>query len=269
MILNRNSYHLNYQQRGKRLIYVYDLLYQLVSRDLKLQYKRSILGIAWTFITPLMQLAVYFFVFRLVFSLNIPNYAAFAFTGMLVWTWFQMSLFRGASAITDNRELLRQPGFPISILPIVAVTTNLIHFLLSLPVLVIFLANSGIWLKPVALLLPALIGLQFLWTLSLSYLVASLNVTFRDTQHILNVLLNLLIYLTPIFYNTDIIPKQYLSVYALNPIVHFIEAYRAILIQGALPNLTSLLVLGLISVGLLLSTYRFFRQASYRFVEEL
>lgn len=269
MASHRNFNYLNRGLRSRRLIYIYDLLHQLVSRDLKLQYKRSVLGIAWTFVTPLMQLIVYFFVFRLVFSLDIPNYAAFAFTGMLVWTWFQMALFRGASAITDNRELIRQPSFPVPILPVVSVTTNLIHFLLSLPILLIFLANSGILLKPVTLLLPGLIALQFLWTLSLSYLVAALNVTFRDTQHILNVLLNLLIYLTPIFYDTNIIPAQYLSIYYLNPIVHLVEAYRAILIQGTLPNLLPLSILGLVSLGLLLSTYRFFRHASYRFVEEL
>lgn len=269
MTSSKNLKQSAYRQRHRRIIYVYDLLRQLVGRDLKLQYKRSVLGIAWTFITPLMQLLVYFFVFRLAFSLDIPNYAAFAFAGMLVWTWFQMSLFRGASAITDNRELIRQPGFPVPILPIVAVVTNLVHFSLSLPILVIFLANSGIWLKPVTLLLPGLITLQFLLTLSLTYLVAALNVTFRDTQHILNVLLNLLLYLTPIFYDTNIIPERYLPIYHLNPIVHLVEAYRAILIQGTLPNLLPLAILGFISLSLLLFTYRFFRQASYRFVEEL
>ncbi|MBD2059292.1 ABC transporter permease [Oculatella sp. FACHB-28] len=249
--------------------YIYDLIRELVGRDIKLQYKRSMLGIAWSFVTPLMQLVVYYFIFRLVLSLDIPNYAAFAFSGMLVWTWFQASLFRGASSITDGRELIRQPGFPVAILPIVAVTTNLVNFLLSLPILLLFLGNEGGWLKPAFALLPILILIQFLLTLSLTYLVAAINVTFRDTQHILGVLLNLVFYLTPIFYDTDTIPAQYLQTFHLNPMTYLIEAYRTVLLEGALPGLLPLLFLALMSLGLLFGTYRIFRRASYRFAEEL
>ena len=267
-MVRSNIRRLRHKRQASRLTYIFDLIRELVGRDLKLQYKRSALGIVWSFITPLMQLVVYYFIFRLALSFDIPNYAAFVFSGMLVWTWFQMSLFRGAIAITDNRELIRQPGFPVAILPIVAVTTNLIHFLLSLPILLIFISGAK-WLHPAILLLPVLILLQFLITLSLTYLVASLNVTFRDTQHILGVLLNLFFYLTPIFYSTDLIPAQYLSIYALNPITQLIQAYRTVLLHGESPAVVPLFILGCGAIGLLGLTYWLFQQASYNFAEEL
>lgn len=194
IIVNKKIQNSGRRKRWQRLIYLSDLMRELIGRDMKIQYKRSVLGIAWSFITPLMQLVVYYFIFRSVLSINIPNYAAFIFTGMLVWTWFQMSLFQGASAITNSRELIRQPGFPVAILPVVPIATNIINFFMSLPILLLFLGNT--WAKPTILLFPVLVILQFILTLSLTYLVAALNVTFRDTQHILGVLLNLFFFST-------------------------------------------------------------------------
>jgi lipopolysaccharide transport system permease protein len=252
-----------------RLLYLYDLLRELVARDMKLLYKRSVLGIAWTLINPLLQLAVFSFVFQLVLSANIPNYSSFAFCGLLVWTWFQNSLFQATGAIIANRPLIRQPGFPIAILPIVIVITGLIHFLLALPLLIIFLAVDGVELKPVLLVLPILMALQFALTVSLAYLLAALNVTFRDTQHTLGVLLQLFFYLTPIFYDITNVPKDYQSLYYLNPMVHLVTAYRTVLMQGAQPNWLPLMLIGLITTLALPVGYRIFSSSSDRFVEEL
>ena len=128
---------------GRRLIYMRDLLRELVGRDMKLRYKRSVLGIAWTLLNPLTQLLVFLFVFNLLLPLNIPHYSSFLFAGILVWNWFQGSLNQSTGAIVDNRELLRRPGFSAAILPIVTVTSHLIHFLLALPVLLLFLMLEG------------------------------------------------------------------------------------------------------------------------------
>jgi lipopolysaccharide transport system permease protein len=216
-----------------------------------------------------MQLVVYYFVFRLVLALDIPNYAAFAFSGMLVWTWSQSSLSQGAGAITNNRDLVRRPGFPIAILPFVTVTTNLVNLLLSLPILVIFLWMGGLWFQLPIVVFPVLIGIQFLLTLSLTYLVAALNVTFRDTQHIIGILLNILFYITPIFYAMSSIPKQYQFLFYLNPMTHLVEAYRDILLTGSFPNYQSLLIIILASIALLVIGYQTFQKASNSFAEEL
>ena len=252
-----------------RLPYLNDLLRELVSRELKLLYKRSLLGIAWTLINPLLQLAVFAFVFQLVLSIDIPQYASFVFTGLLVWTWFQNSLFQATGVIIANRPLIRQPGFPTAILPVVITTTGLIHFLLALPVLIIFLLIDGIELKPVIVFLPILQALQFALTVSIAYILAALNVTFRDTQHTLGVLLQLFFYLTPIFYQITNVPSGYQSLYFLNPMVHIVTAYRAVLIDGTQPDWLPLIVIGGCIAVLLPIGLQFFRRQSDRFVEEL
>ncbi|MBZ8179986.1 ABC transporter permease [Oscillatoria salina] len=252
-----------------RLTYLYDLLRELVSRDIKLLYKRSLLGIAWTLINPLLQLAVFVFIFKLVLAIDIPQYSSYVFTGLLVWTWFQNSLFQATGAIIANRPLIRQPGFPKGILPIVITTTGLIHFLLALPVLIVFLLIDNVELKLIVFFLPILQTIQFLLTVSLAYILAAINVTFRDTQHTLGVLLQLFFYLTPIFYQIDNVPAKYLPLYNLNPMVHLITAYRNILIYGTAPDWQALLIIGIATVIFLPVGLYIFRVQSDRFVEEL
>ena len=253
----------------RKLAYLRDLLRELVVRDMKLRYKRSILGVAWSLLNPLTQLLVFSFLFRAVMPLHIPNYPSFVFTGVLAWSWFQGALFTAASAITDNRELIKRPRFPPAILPVVTVTTNLVHFALALPILLTFVALGGGRLTGAIVMLPFVILLQFLLILGLGYFVATFHVTFRDTQHLLGVFLMLLFYLTPVFYDASIIPARYQALYRLNPMLHLITAYRTILIQGSWPDFRALLPLSAFVGALLWLGHAVFTRASYHFVEEL
>lgn len=253
----------------RRLLYLIDLLRELVAREMKLLYKRSILGVAWTLINPLLQLGVFAFVFQLVLKVDVPQYASFVFTGLLVWTWFQNSLFQATGVIIANRPLIRQPGFPNAVLPLVITTTGLIHFLLALPILIVFLLIDGVELELTVLLLPILQALQFAFTVSLAYILAALNVTFRDTQHTLGVLLQLFFYLTPIFYSISNVPSGYQLLYFLNPMVHIVTAYRAILIEGTQPHWLPLAVIAVGTALFLPVGLQFFSRQSDRFVEEL
>lgn len=252
-----------------RVRYIHDLLFTLVARDLKLRYKRSILGVAWSLLTPLAQLAVYYLIFDVLLPLNVPNYLSFLFSGVLVWNWFQGSLYQATSTIVDNRELIKRPGFPVAVLPMVTVASYLIHFLLALPILFIFLVWGGIGLTSAILTLPLVIVIQFILTLSLAYFTATFYVTFRDTQHLLGVLLNLLFFLSPIFYKSSDLPPQFQAFYRLNPLVHLIESYRAILLAGALPEGTGLLFLSVPATLMLFLGYRVFKKSSDHFVDEL
>jgi lipopolysaccharide transport system permease protein len=252
-----------------RLTYVRDLLRELVARDLKLRYKRSVLGIAWSLVTPLSQILIFSFLFNRVLPLNIPNYTAFVFCGVLAWSWFQNSLYAAAGSIVDNRSLVRRPGFPVAVLPAVTVGTNMIQYLLALPVLLVTLLVLGGALGVTALALPLLLGLQFLLTLGLAFLIAAAHVSFRDTQHLLSIGLVLLFYMTPVFYRADLVPPEYQLIYMLNPMAHLLSAYRAILIEGVWPNVLPLAIIALVASVLLLMGYSFFRAASDRFVEEV
>ncbi|MGH8064310.1 MAG: ABC transporter permease, partial [Candidatus Entotheonellia bacterium] len=220
----------------RQLLHARDLLFVLVGRDMKLRYKRSVLGVLWTLVNPLAQLLILSFIFRMVLPLDIPNYTSFLFTGLLVWSWFQASLNQATGTIVENRELIKRPGFSANVLPTVTVASHLIHLLLALPVLLLFLMLDGCRLTSAILVLPLVMGLQFILILSLAYLVAAFHVVFRDTQYLLGIVLQLLFYLTPVFYEASAIPVRYQPLYRLNPMVHLLDAYRAILMRGELPD---------------------------------
>jgi lipopolysaccharide transport system permease protein len=255
--------------RLRNLVYARDLLRELVARDMKLRYKRSALGIAWSLLNPLAQLLVFAFVFGVVLPLKIANYPLFLFIGIIVWTWFQTSLYQASSSIVDNGNLVKQPGFPPAILPVVTVTTQLVHFLLALLVLLPFLAATGSRTSAALLVLPVLIAIQFLVCLGFAFLLATFHVTFRDTQYTLGLILMLGFYLTPVFYDSGTVPERYRPYYRLNPLVHLIDSFRAVLMRGEILDPVPLAVLAALSGILLCIGYAVFVRASDHFVEEL
>lgn len=255
--------------RWQRAAYLRDLLRELVGRELKLRYKRSALGAAWSLLVPLAQLLVFVFLSRSVLQLEIPHYPVFVFTGLLSWNWFQSSLLLATGSVTDNRMLIRRPGFPAAILPAVTVMTGLIHYLLALPVLLVFAAVSGVPLTPALLAFPLIVALQFALTLGLAFLLASLHVTFRDLQHLLGILLTLLFYLTPVFYSPRNVPEQYHALFQLNPMATVLAALRRVLLEGQWPEWGHLLGLGALALAVLALGYAAFLRTSERFAEEL
>lgn len=253
----------------QRWLYIRDLLQILVARNMKLRYKRSVMGFAWSLLNPLAQLLVFGFVFTTVLPLNIPNYAVFLFSGLLPWSWFSGALFEATEAIVGNRELIRRPGFPTALLPVITLVSHLVHFLLALPVLLLFILTSKIALNWTILALPLIIIVQFVFMLSLAYLLSTIHVTFRDTQYLLNILLLLGFYLTPVFYDSTAVPTRFHLIYSLNPMYHLINAYRAILLHGVWPDFVSLGLVGAVASVVLLLGYLYFIHTSYQFVEEL
>jgi lipopolysaccharide transport system permease protein len=253
----------------RRLVYARDLVREMVVRDLKLRYKRSYLGLAWTLVNPLSQLIVYYFVFRVLFGVDTPNYIAFLFIGITSWNWFSGALLQSTNAILDNRDLVRQPGFPSAILPGATVAAHLVHFLLTLPVLFGLLVASDIPLTAAAMWLPVLVLIQFELTLALAFLLACLHVSFRDTQHLLGILLMLGFFMTPILYERSVVPERYLVIYHINLMTSVIEAYRRALLHGETPDLRSLAIVAGASALMLAVFYKLFMRASIDFAEEI
>jgi lipopolysaccharide transport system permease protein len=209
------------------------------------------------------------FVFSTVLRVEIPNFSAYLVTGLIVYGWFQTSVNFATGAVVGNRELVRRPGVPPLILPVVTVASNLVHFVLSLPILVGLLMLSGVAIRAAALTLPGLIAIEFALVLGVAYPVATINVWFRDTQHVLRVALQLLFYLTPIFYETASVPAGLQWFYRINPMAHLVDAFRAVLLRGTLPDPSSLLYLIGVSLVLLVAGGAWFRHASHRFPDEL
>lgn len=246
-----------------------DVVAVLVDRDLKMLYKRSWLGLGWALATPLLQLAVYSLVFRRVLSIQVENYASYAFSGVLVWGWFQSTLLQSTSLITGSPALVRQPGFPLAMLPYVTVGVRFVHFALALPVLFVFLWVQGIHPGWAWAALPLVAAVQFTLSVGLAYPLAALNVSLRDTQHVVGVALQLLMFLTPIFYSLDAVSPATAFWFQFNPLVGLLRAWRDVLLGGRWPDPATLAALGAAAVVLHLAGRRLFVAQSHRFVDDL
>lgn len=252
-----------------RLVYLAELARELVLRDLKLRYKRTILGVAWSLVSPLSQWLVLGFVFRFVLQIQIERYLSFLFTGILVWSWLQSSLTACATCVVDNASLLRRPGFPAPILPFVAVMTQFVQFLFSLPILLLAATFDGEPFSLALLALPLVILLQFVLTLGTGYLLSTLHVVYRDTRHLLEIALMLAFYLTPVFYDWRSVPTPYHFAFQINPVLHLLEAYRAVIVFGRFPAARDLAILGAVAFVVFAAGHRRFRRQRHVFAEEL
>lgn len=208
-----------------------------------------------------------FSLIRGVLRMSVENYALFALTGIVAWNWFQEGLTLSTNSITGNRELVMQPNFPLTLLPLVGVLTALVDFIVALPLLIIFTGIDG--LSSAILAIPVVMIPQFLLILGIGFILAAFYVTYRDILHLLNVSLRLLFFLTPIFYDISVISGKMRNVFYLNPMTYVIDAYRSILINGEYPSFKPLLVLFVVALLIVWLGYLVFKRASARFIEEL
>jgi ABC-type polysaccharide/polyol phosphate export permease len=204
----------------------------LVQRELKGRYRGTFLGFLWSFVSPLMLMVIYVGVFSLTMRVPVPNYPAFVLTGLLPWNCFTASMMEGMHAVMANGNLVKKVHLPAEIFPLVAVISNMAHFVFSLPVLLAVLVYSGLPLTPSMLLLPVLLVLQFLFSGAFALLLSSLAVQFRDLTHIVPNLVMMWFYLTPVVYTLEMVPPRLQPLMRLNPLCGLMHAYRAIFILG-------------------------------------
>ncbi len=223
-----------------------DLLFQLVKRNIAVRYKGSVLGLFWSLAQPLMMLTVYTFVFSVIFKArwgidNSDSKAAFAiimFCGMAVFNIFSESVTGSCSLITGNPNYVKKVIFPLEILPIAQVSAatvlGFIWFGLLLLGAIIFMKGLA-WTM---LLLPLVLIPLILLSCGLSFLAASLSVFFRDIQHLIGVIIQILFFMTPIFYPIQAIPEQYRWVMQINPLSSIVEQARTIFLYGKMLDWT-------------------------------
>jgi ABC-type polysaccharide/polyol phosphate export permease len=220
------------------------LVLALLERELKARYRGSILGFVWTFLNPLLLMAVYALVFRFYMRIAVANYALFLLAGLLPWTWFSSSLADGTNAIVGGSSLVTKSLFPTEILPVVVVLSNMVNFALSIPLLALAGWAYGVSFSPLAWLwLVPVMVLQCVFTLGLVLSLAALNVHYRDVQHVVANLLLLWFFLTPIVYPASQVPERLHLLLWANPVALFTEIYRDIFVTPAWPNLEAFGVL--------------------------
>ena len=229
------------------------LVNSLILRELKARYRGSVLGFLWTFLNPLLLLAVYALVFNVYFRIQMEHYAGFMFTGLLPWIWFSSSLMEGTNAITSGGSLITKVLFPGQLLPLVKVGSNLMNFLLSLPILFVFLGFMGIFPGWTLCWLPLVLLIHFAFIAGLVLGLATLNVFLRDIQHILANLLTLWFFLTPILYPLSQVPGPFKKFVLLNPAALFTLGYQDIFFYRRSPDpwhLIPSLILSIFMLGL-------------------
>jgi len=246
-----------------------NLVYNLVSRDLKVKYKGSILGFLWSLLNPLIMLIVYTIAFKYIIKIRVENFPLFFLCGFLPWIFFNLSLSMSVSSIKDNASLVKKVYFPREILPLSIVLSNLVQFLLTFIILIPALAIFKVKLGFPLLLLPLIIVFQLSFTLGLSYILSALNVFYSDVRHLLEIFLQIWFWLTPIIYPVSFVPERFQTLYRLNPMVVFVESYRNSLLYNKWPSHYELLSLFFISAVFLIIGHFVFNGYNRRFAEEI
>lgn len=216
------------------------LIEQLVKRDFKTKYKRSVLGVFWSFLNPLLTMLVQYIVFSTIFSTGVANYPVYLLSGIVMFNFFNEACSIGLTSITGNSSLITKVYVPKFIYPLARVLSSLVNLVMSLIPLFIVTFATGLLPKPSFILILYPIICLMVFTLGISYLLSTMMVFFRDTQFIWNVLIMIWLYATPIFYTENIIPSATIrKLYHCNPMYQFITFARTVLIDGVSPSPTA------------------------------
>jgi lipopolysaccharide transport system permease protein len=210
------------------------LIAGLVARELRARYRGSVLGFFWSFVNPLLSLLIYTFVFTVVMPGIRPQayepYALFMFCGILPWTWFSSSLLEASNVLIAGGNLIRKVLFPAEVLPLVTVLSGLVHFGLGLLILAAFLVYYRRPIEPIDLVwFPVVVLVQLVLTAGLALIVSALTVHFRDVRDLLQNLLTLWFFATPIIYPLSLAPPRVRWLLDLNPFTHLAVAYQEVL----------------------------------------
>ena len=246
-----------------------ELLKTSIKKDIRGRYKNSILGVFWSFLNPLLQLAVYAIVFPLIMKSDIPNYTVFVCCGLIPWTFFSTAISRTSFVMVENGNIIKKVYFPREILPISIVTSELVNFFISTIIILAFVIAYGMGFSWYIVFYPVILIVQYVLLIGISLLVSSLTVYFRDLQHFIGILLQLLFYATPIVYGMDIIPVSFQWILKLNPMSYIIDGYRSIFYYQRMPDLVGLGIVFAISIVLCIVGYFIFNKLQKRFAEEL
>ena len=257
-----------------------ELIRNLVVRDLKIRYRNSVLGIAWSWVNPLLMMLVYTMVFNfLTDHSDSPHFHVSVLCALLPWNFFSASVGGATTSIVGNAHLIKKVYFPREILPISIVLSNLVNFVIALPVFFALALASGAPITVWALLLPIPILVQLAFSIGMCLILATLDVFYRDTQIIIEVLMMAWFFVTPIFYPITQVPREatvfgitfnaQLWLRRLNPMASIIASYRDLLYRGEPTGLDFLLRTAATALVVLIVGYLVFLRYSPRFGEEV
>jgi ABC-type polysaccharide/polyol phosphate export permease len=256
----------------KEIINLYsyrELIFNLTARDIKQRYKQSVLGYFWVILNPFLQMLVMTFVFSTVMripSLGLP-YPIFLYAGLLPWTLFANTMSSSANSLVENSALIKKIYFPREIFPLSITLAKIIDFFLASIVFVAYMIFYNmkinfnvLWFLPIFLI-------QFIFMFGLSLILSAANLFYRDIQYLLNLIILLLFYLTPVIYPVELLPIKYRFIVQLNPMAVLINAYRQSILGGGTPKLSSLGIAFLVSLLVFIFGYWLFKKLEGLFAD--
>lgn len=247
-----------------------ELVRNLVTRDLKVRYRNSVLGFLWSLLNPLLMMAVFTVVFSVLLRSDVPRFPLFIMVALLPWNYAVSSVTSAVHSIVANSHLINQVYFPRIVLPTSLVLANLVNFVLALPILVGLLIVMGVSFTPLLLYFPLIMVIQTMFLLGLAYAVSAINVFFRDAGVIIDVLVLAWFFLTPIFYRMEqLSPEHSWALYWVNPMASIISSYRLIVYDQAPPDPLFMVRTVITASVFLIGGWLLFRRLEPAFGEEI
>lgn len=255
----------------KELYKYREFLKDNVKKEVRGKYKGSFLGVLWSFVNPLLTALVYALVFPyLMRGAGYEHYTTFLIIGILAWNWFSISIALSTGVILANGGIIKKVYFPREILPISTVTSGLVNYIISLLIIAVFLICSGIGFSKYLVFLPLVIISQYFLTLGIAFIVSAINVYVRDLEYIVNFIIQMLFYGTPILYSMDLFKgTKIFGLIKFNPMTPIINSYRDILYWHHMPQIKSLLFVLAFSIIFCFLALKLFKKLSKGFAEEV
>ncbi len=242
------------------------LIKELVRRDIKRKYRRSILGYLWSILNPLLMMLITAMVFSNLFRFEINNYALYLLTGQIIFTFFSESTSFAMGSVLDNGSLIKKVYVPKYLFPLSRIISCLVNLIFTMPAMVVIMIFTGhvIGINLMFCIIPLI--LMFIFCLGVGLFLSAFAVYFRDVFHLYGVVLTALNYATPIFYPPNIIPSEYRFVLDVNPLAYYLKAFRDVVYDNSIPSVELLFVcLMFSSIALCLGVY-FFNKKQDNFI---
>lgn len=243
------------------LIKYRNLLFELVTRDIKIRYRRSFLGLLWTLLNPILMMLIMTIVFSNFFRFDINNFPVYFFTGSILFSFVTESTTNALTSIVGNASLIKKVYVPKYLFPMSNVLSSIVNLFFSVIAMMIVMLITNVSFHLTMLLTPLLLVYVCLFSLGLGLILATFQVFFRDIAHIYGVVTMAWMYLTPVFYPESLLSEKYKLVLDLNPMVHYIRFMREIILNGSIPSVgENLICLGISSILLFLGMMSFYRK---------
>lgn len=241
------------------------LLRNLIHRDLTVRYKRSILGFFWTMLHPLLLVLILVMVFATVFRFAVPRYEVYVLAALLPWNFFAQTTVGSMASIAWNGALMKRVRVPKSIFTLSTVLAGLVNLGLAYLPLALIMIVRGAPIRPAILFLPVSLLILAVFTFGISLFFSALAVYFVDVREMFNVALTALMYFTPVIYPLEVVPERFRPLFALNPMLYFVEILRAPVHDGVLPDPRSLAIATVCAVVAAMAGWMTFRRLSRGF----